>query len=235
MATYEQCEQELREKFTTVESIIEFSRGYRGVRTLVPKGPDSATIEANVRDILQHAKNRDDLDGLGLKLAIPTDAEQARVKEERRHHQIKLWTAIGATAALVSCLTYFFSGPDKAPLVIEVKEKEAGAIAKLLPEERFVIKTPVVRAVDSDFACQASVDPGSAGIRVGHVAHFRGAALGGCSAFYSYTWEFTDGTAIAGQDVDKVFRQAGNHNAIFTVGDHCARRLSATLSISVKP
>jgi hypothetical protein len=81
MATREQCEERLRAKFSSKESVQEFLDDWGG-SGVINNWTDEEFINENIKWILDQAQRRDHLDLLGVKLGIGTDSEQRRVVAE---------------------------------------------------------------------------------------------------------------------------------------------------------
>jgi len=80
MATYEQCEEVMRNRFKTKDDILAFCKRYQSSKhvSIGPGASDEEFIDRNIKSIVDYAEKLGRLDHLGRSLGILTNAEQER-------------------------------------------------------------------------------------------------------------------------------------------------------------
>lgn len=81
MATYEQCNKVMRERFKTEDDVLDFCKRYQSGKHVrrTPLTSDAEFIDKNIKDILNYEEKLQRLDRLGRALGIPSKAEQERL------------------------------------------------------------------------------------------------------------------------------------------------------------
>lgn len=84
-------------------------------------------------------------------------------------------------------------------------------------------------------ALSANINSPAAGatLTVGQAFNFEGSASGGNSLFYSYLWNFGDGTFGAGDTYTKTYTDAGSKTITLTVADHDGSQATVSRTINV--
>ncbi|MEK7650680.1 MAG: PKD domain-containing protein [Patescibacteria group bacterium] len=72
-----------------------------------------------------------------------------------------------------------------------------------------------------------------ANLTVGQPFNFVGSASGGNAVFYSYVWNFGDGSFGAGDTFSKTYTEAGSKTVTLTVADHDGAQASVSRTINV--
>lgn len=102
MATREQCEDALRRRVRSRDDVVAFRNDSGGTYQESNTWDDKTFVEKNITHIADLAQRRGNLDRLGLKLGILTDAEHDRRFKVRTARRFWFSVAVSILALLIS-------------------------------------------------------------------------------------------------------------------------------------
>lgn len=96
-----------------------------------------------------------------------------------------------------------------------------------------IIAAPLLVLAQTALTASITAPSASQTLSVGQAVTFTGSASGGNATFYSYVWNFGDGTFGAGSTFSKTYNSAGSYPVTLTVADHDGSQASISRTVTV--